>query len=395
MPPSITAVGLSKRYRSPASPDGWLDALKDVSFEIEAGEAVGLFGRNGAGKSTLLRVLSRVTRPTAGYADVYGRVGALLEVGTGFHPDLTGRENTHLSGAMLGLSKREVQDRFDRIVDFAEIAPFIDMPVKRYSSGMFARLGFAVAAHLRPEILIVDEVLAVGDLPFQARCLSLMHSLTAEGTTVLFVSHNLLAVADLCSRGLVMAGGRLNFDGTVQDAITAYRQSVATPAGLDPAAKAGTHGTVTINGLPSTGEIRLQPNDRVRVDLEIDRPADQPDLGVILNLVLEASDGRPLVHLRSDMAGEDLQLRSGRNVFGVVITELPLAAGAYGAWLRLVGLDPREPLIWDSDRMHIAVEGDTSIDAVVQPDYRFEQGANVVAVASANGARRSRDVPVP
>src|SRR5688572_22372760 len=152
--PAIVAVGLSKRYEAPEAAGGWIDAIKDVSFEIGTGEAIGLIGRNGAGKSTLLRVLSRVTRPTAGHADVYGRVGALLEVGTGFHPELTGRENTFLSGAMLGLSRREVRERFEEIVAFAEIARFIDTPVKRYSTGMYARLGFAVAAHLRPSTLI-------------------------------------------------------------------------------------------------------------------------------------------------------------------------------------------------------------------------------------------------
>src|SRR5262245_35512040 len=178
MTASVVSAGLSKRYRVPSTEAGYVDAVNDVSFEINQGEAVGLIGRNGAGKSTLLRILSRVTRPTAGYVDVYGTVGALLEVGTGFHPELTGRETTYLSGAILGLSKRDVQARFEEIVAFAEVGPFIDEPVKHYSSGMYARLGFAVAAHLRPSILIVDEVLAVGDLPFQAKCLALMHSLS-------------------------------------------------------------------------------------------------------------------------------------------------------------------------------------------------------------------------
>jgi lipopolysaccharide transport system ATP-binding protein len=377
--PSIVAVGVSKRYNTPEAAGGWIDAIRDVTFEVGAGEAVGLIGRNGAGKSTLLRVLSRVTRPTSGHADVYGRVGALLEVGTGFHPDLTGRENAYLSGAMLGLSQREVRDRFDRIVDFAEIAPFIDMPVKRYSSGMFARLGFAVAAHLRPEILIVDEVLAVGDLPFQAKCLSLMHSLTAEGTTVLFVSHNLLAIADLCTRGLVMAGGQLAFDGDAQDAITAYRQSLDTPAEDDLGTHPRAGAMVTVNGHTGSSGIQLQPHGVLRVELAIDRPADLPELKVILNLVVEAADGRRLVHLRSDLAEEDLRLRTGRNVLRVVIPELQLAAGAYWLWLRLVALDPREPTMWDSARLPIAIEGDASTDAVIQPDHRFEQEPAAVA----------------
>src|SRR5581483_8501340 len=184
-------------------------ALKDVSFEVKVGEALGIIGRNGAGKSTLLKILSRITRPTTGYADVYGRVGSLLEVGTGFHPELTGRENIYLNGAILGMTRRDIQRRFDEIVAFAEVENFLDTPVKRYSSGMYMRLAFAVAAHLEPEILVVDEVLAVGDAEFQKKCLGKMGDVAKEGRTVLFVSHNMNAVEHLCQRVLLFQSGRL------------------------------------------------------------------------------------------------------------------------------------------------------------------------------------------
>ena len=176
-------------------------ALKDVSFEVRRGEVVGIIGRNGAGKSTLLKILSRITEPTTGRAEIHGRVGSLLEVGTGFHPELTGRENIYLNGAILGMRRFEIERRFDEIVAFSEIERFLDTPVKRYSSGMYVRLAFAVAAHLEPEILLVDEVLAVGDAAFQKKCLGKMGNVAETGRTVLFVSHNMAAVSNLCKRG--------------------------------------------------------------------------------------------------------------------------------------------------------------------------------------------------
>lgn len=197
-------------------------ALRDVSFEVEQGEVVGLIGRNGAGKSTLLKILSRITEPTSGYADIRGRVSSLLEVGTGFHPELTGRENVYLNGTILGMSKMEVDRKFDEIVDFAEIDKFIDTPVKRYSSGMSVRLAFAVAAHLEPEILLVDEVLAVGDLGFQRKSLGKMDDVARSGRTVLFVSHNMAMIQSLCTRGIVLENGYLLRDASIEDAINAY-----------------------------------------------------------------------------------------------------------------------------------------------------------------------------
>ena len=203
-----------------ASDDLW--ALKDVSFEVKRGEVVGIIGRNGAGKSTLLKILSRITEPTSGRAEIHGRVGSLLEVGTGFHPELTGRENIFLNGAILGMHRVEIQRRFDEIVAFAEIERFLDTPVKRYSSGMYVRLAFAVAAHLEPEILLVDEVLAVGDAAFQKKCLGKMGDVAKQGRTVLFVSHNMAAVQSLCKIAVLLRGGLIAARGATEEVVHAY-----------------------------------------------------------------------------------------------------------------------------------------------------------------------------
>ncbi|MBA2706715.1 MAG: ABC transporter ATP-binding protein [Gemmatimonadaceae bacterium] len=199
-------------------------ALEDVSFEVGEGEVVGIIGRNGAGKSTLLKILSRITQPTRGRAEIYGRIGALLEVGTGFHPELTGRENIFLSGAILGMRRSEIARQFEAIVAFAEVDQFIDTPIKRYSSGMYMRLAFAVAAHLEPEILLVDEVLAVGDAAFQKKCLGKMEDVAGQGRTVFFVSHNTQAVRQLCTRGILLEHGRVAADGSVDSTLAVYNQ---------------------------------------------------------------------------------------------------------------------------------------------------------------------------
>lgn len=197
-------------------------ALRDISFDIKHGEVVGLIGRNGAGKSTLLKIISRITEPTTGRAELYGRVGTLLEVGTGFHPELSGRENIYLNGSILGMRKKEIEEKFDQIVEFSGIERFLDTPVKRYSSGMFVRLAFAVAAHLEPEILIVDEVLAVGDAKFQKSCLGKMKDVAKSGRTVVFVSHNMQAIRALCDRCVLLSEGQVVMDGKPEDVISKY-----------------------------------------------------------------------------------------------------------------------------------------------------------------------------
>ncbi len=209
----IAGLATARRRKAErAERDFW--ALKDVSFEIKAGETVGIIGRNGAGKSTMLKILARITPPTSGRGETVGRVGSLLEVGTGFHPELTGRENIQLSAAIMGMRRSEVLTRFDDIVEFAGLAKFLDTPVKRYSSGMYMRLAFSVAAHLEPEILLVDEVLAVGDAAFQKKCLGKMEDLSGTGRTVLFVSHSMPSVLRLCPRVILLDGGHLTADGT-------------------------------------------------------------------------------------------------------------------------------------------------------------------------------------
>src|SRR5687767_14048181 len=204
------------------SVENTLWALDNVSFEIKHGEAIGIIGRNGAGKSTLLKILSRITKPTKGRVKMNGRVGSLLEVGTGFHPELTGRENIYLNGSILGMRKREIDRKFDEIVDFAEIEQFLDTPVKRYSSGMYVRLAFAVAANLEPEVLIVDEVLAVGDAEFQRKCLGKMEDVVEQGRTVCFVSHNMAAIRFLCSTASLLDGGRIIAEGYVETCVAVY-----------------------------------------------------------------------------------------------------------------------------------------------------------------------------
>jgi lipopolysaccharide transport system ATP-binding protein len=252
-------------FRAPRE-DELIWALRDVSFELERGQVLGIVGRNGAGKSTLLKILSRITDPTEGYAEVRGTLSSLLEVGTGFHPELTGRDNVYLNGAILGMRRAEVTKKFASIVEFAGVEAFVDTPVKRYSSGMYMRLAFAVAAHLEPDILLVDEVLAVGDLEFQRRCLGKMREVTGEGRTVVFVSHNMAAIRSLCPRAILLDRGRLRADGPVEDVISAY---------LTTDVKADRSGAV---------------------------PADVPRLGVgdvrVRHVELYGPDEEPLAHAR-------------------------------------------------------------------------------------------------
>jgi lipopolysaccharide transport system ATP-binding protein len=208
-------------------------AIKDISLEVNQGDVIGVIGRNGAGKSTLLKILSRITEPTKGRIRIRGRVASLLEVGTGFHPELTGRENIYLNGSILGMSRAEISAKFDEIVAFAAVEQFLDTPVKRYSSGMYVRLAFAIAAHLEPEILIVDEVLAVGDAEFQKKCLGKMHEVASSGRTILFVSHNMQAVSVLCNRGIFIHAGSLEYNGSTKGAIDKYISSFSTANGQD------------------------------------------------------------------------------------------------------------------------------------------------------------------
>ena len=263
-------------------------ALQDVALEVKQGEVVGIIGRNGAGKSTLLKILSRITEPTSGLAEIHGRVGSLLEVGTGFHPELTGRENIYLNGAVLGMRRFEIDRKFDEIVAFAEIERFLDTPVKRYSSGMYVRLAFAVAAHLEPEILLVDEVLAVGDQAFQKKCLGKMGDVAKEGRTVLFVSHNMVAVQTLCQRAFWLDAGRLNAEGAVSQIVTAYLR-----AGL---AEDGARERVwpDMADAPGNETVRLH---RISVQPEAGKPGDMISMQTPLRIEVDYWNLLPAVHL--------------------------------------------------------------------------------------------------
>jgi lipopolysaccharide transport system ATP-binding protein len=299
-------------------------ALKDVSFEVKRGEVVGIIGQNGAGKSTLLKILSRITEPTEGYAEVHGRVGSLLEVGTGFHPELTGRENIYLNGAILGMKKTEIERKFDEIVAFAEIEKFVDTPVKRYSSGMHMRLAFSVAAHLEPDILLVDEVLAVGDYRFQQKCLRKMSEVSHEGRTILFVSHNMSAVKRLCENTVLLQSGQVRFKGSSGDCIRIYLESDETdnPTEID---------TRSLRRPPGLGkslcflQVRLRStngcNMRVgeSLELELEFRSFEPISDLVLGLGFNTLDGIRVFDCRStDVYPPIKELASGR--YGVRIS---------------------------------------------------------------------------
>jgi lipopolysaccharide transport system ATP-binding protein len=264
-------------------------ALEDVSFELRRGDVLGIIGRNGAGKSTLLKILSRITEPTLGDVEIHGRVGSLLEVGTGFHPELTGRENVFLNGAILGMRRSEIISKFDEIVAFAEVEPFIDTPVKHYSSGMYMRLAFSVAAHLEPEILIVDEVLAVGDAQFQKKCLGKMGEVSREGRTVLFVSHNMAAIQSLCNRVCLLRQGRLDFDGPTAQGVARYVMvNHETYNALS--SRSGASGPLSFTAVASRLE-GAPPNQSLILELELrsSRPHSPAFLAVDLKDELEVT----------------------------------------------------------------------------------------------------------
>ncbi len=336
-------------------------ALKDVSFEVAEGEVVGIIGRNGAGKSTLLKILSRITEPTSGRAVLRGRVGSLLEVGTGFHPELTGRENIYLNGAVLGMRKSEITRRFDEIVAFAEIDRFLDTPVKRYSSGMYVRLAFAVAAHLEPEILVVDEVLAVGDATFQKKCLGKMGDVAKSGRTVLFVSHNMAAVKSLCSRGVLLDHGQVSRDGPIDEAIARYLAGAQALTTVDLAQRLDRQGTgrmkltsleVRTGGVASGALVFGEPGE-ILLDFEA---ADEPGpVQVSLGFFSPIAEGAGYVG--SEVAGEILQGLPRSGTFVCSLPKVPLLPGSYSvnAFLTVGG----EVADWVQDAATLEVqEGD-------------------------------------
>jgi lipopolysaccharide transport system ATP-binding protein len=336
---SITASGLGKRYRIGNADRavefntlaewlmstlrgrgraGTLWALRGVSLAIEAGQVVGIIGPNGAGKSTLLKIISRITEPPEGEAEIVGRVGSLLDVGSGFHPELTGRENVFLNGAMLGMRRAEIRGKFDEIVAFAGTEAFLDTPVKHYSTGMYMRLAFAVAAHLDPEILIVDEVLAVGDAAFQKKCLGKMSDVAKEGRTVLFVSHNLGAVRSLCTRGVVLGDGAVQFDGATGDAIAHYLAGAAARGARDGQVSFGPDG-LPFDGLTmrsvrlmnDAGEVRALFDATQPIGIEIEYDLTAPLAGSRAVLAVVTTEGE-LAFQSTDHNARDATMGPGR-----------------------------------------------------------------------------------
>ncbi len=281
-------------------------ALSDINFDVQHGETIGIIGRNGAGKSTLLKIFSRITEPTTGRIEIFGRIGSLLEVGTGFHPELTGRENIYLNGAILGMKKKEINQRLDEIIAFAEIDQFIDTPVKQYSSGMYVRLAFSVAAHLEPEILIVDEVLAVGDTAFQQKCLGKMGDVAQQGRTILFVSHNMSVIQTLCQRGLLLQNGSLVYDGPIEKAVDAYLRTLEGPVDEDLSVRTDRSGVgnsriVNINISRQDGTIAsaYKAGQPIRFEFEVDHIL--PNMQVAFDIFDHV--GQPITTLNSSLVG--------------------------------------------------------------------------------------------
>jgi lipopolysaccharide transport system ATP-binding protein len=308
-------------------------ALDNISFTVPRGEAIGVMGHNGAGKSTLLKILSRITEPTSGCATLYGRVGSLLEVGTGFHLELSGRENIYLSGAILGMKASEIREKFDEIVGFAEVEQFVDTPVKHYSSGMHLRLAFAVAAHLQPEILLIDEVLAVGDATFQKKCLGKMDDVAASGRTVLFVSHNLGAVKELCRTGIVLSHGRILTQGPVADAISKYTESLQED---NPVNSQCGWQRLEMSSPGSQGDWIVQTRDAITYSSTLILPEEFVQGAVIL--LIHDSTGMLLVHQRTDL---DRKAFTRANTLclnvSASVPPLWLAPGLYTVHLKFLG----------------------------------------------------------
>ncbi len=350
-------AGNRRRRRQEAS--FW--ALKGVSFEIRSGEVVGIIGRNGAGKSTLLKILSRITEPTEGYADIDGRVGSLLEVGTGFHPELTGRENVFLNGAILGMPRAEIERKFDEIVAFAEVSQFVDTPVKHYSSGMYLRLAFAVAAHLEPNVLLVDEVLAVGDAAFQRKCLGQMEHVARNGRTVLLVSHNMAAISALCTRTLLLNRGEVSYFGETDQAVRRYI--------ADAASNATTHLTER-SDRQGSGRARIE---RIEVIDDRDRPTDVVPAGgeAAFAMSYASADGQavtnalfeikvtdqfdqPLFTMSTFLTGDSFPTLPDRGTVHCHVPSLLLVPGVYSLKVICYVNNELADLVSDAKRLTVA-----------------------------------------
>jgi len=395
---------LVSTLREPSS-DEIIWALKDVSLEVQQGNVVGIVGRNGAGKSTLLKILSRITEPTDGRALVNGRVGSLLEVGTGFHPELTGRENIYLNGAILGMRKAEIDKKFDEIVEFAEVGKFIDTPVKRYSSGMYVRLAFAVAAHLEPEILLVDEVLSVGDISFQQKCLNRIKSLTSSGMTILLVSHNMAAIQSACTHAFFLENGNIAVEGKPLDAIEAYRHALQRNNGtpyknFNPEQETNliSDTGIAILGFEMTGEDHLSKRNfkfgesiRIRIDLEAHQRIERP----MINFGIRRGDGVVVMNFNNWYDNFEIDYIEGKCTLEGWLPPLRLVPDFYEAHVlvwhwggnHVTGdMTHSQPLAWSKfGDFKIEGPGLNSNDGVVQmPALRWHLQRKDFAIESNN-----------
>jgi lipopolysaccharide transport system ATP-binding protein len=374
-------------------------ALKDVSFEVKKGEVVGVIGHNGAGKSTLLKILSQITEPTEGTADIYGRVGSLLEVGTGFHMELTGRENVFLSGAIMGMKKADIALRFDEIVAFAAVEKFVDTAVKHYSSGMLLRLAFAVAAHLEPDILLVDEVLAVGDMEFQKKCLNKMENVATEGRTVLFVSHNMGSIKELCQTALVLKNGAVDFHGAVVDGIQHYSRNVLNVA-LDVNSNEKNHrGWTRIAVNRGAEQTCVFNNEAFEITADLLLPNEVGHAA--LHCQLEDAEGAQVVH--NYVRLKDLgfsNLAAGAHRVKAQMPPLYLKPGVYTLYLKLVGESTDARLAkYVSERLIVDVTDKTNlfagkIRATILPPVKWEI-AETGRVKASENSRLGRNLTTP
>jgi lipopolysaccharide transport system ATP-binding protein len=361
-------------------------ALRDLTFDIQQGERVGIIGRNGAGKSTLLKVLSRIIKPTTGRVELRGRIASLLEVGTGFHPELSGRENIYLNGSILGMTRAEIRSKFDEIVAFSEVEKFLDTPVKRYSSGMYIRLAFAVAAHLEPEILIVDEVLAVGDAEFQRKCLGKMKDVAGEGRTVILVSHNMAAVQHLCERAIYLRNGKLIESGPTEQVIGTYMRAAQGPAAASLADREDRNGngkvrftSFALRDVNGNELNALTCGQEGRIELQMKNESRATVNGLVISIGIDDHLGNRIAFLSNEVTGQIASV-SGEHVHvSLIVPRLPLKQGTYG--LTLFASTNGEVADWIQDAVMMNVDaGDFFGSGKLPPDgqgnicvdHRFE-----------------------
>ncbi len=370
---STLSDSLSSVFRSKGTKEEFW-ALQSLNFEIQQGERVGIIGRNGAGKSTLLKVLSRIVKPTTGRVELRGRIASLLEVGTGFHPELSGRENIFLNGSILGMTKAEIKSKFDEIVAFSEVEKFLDTPVKRYSSGMYVRLAFAVAAHLEPEILIVDEVLAVGDAEFQRKCLGKMKDVAGTGRTVILVSHNMAAVQHLCERAIYLQNGKLVESGPAEQVIGTYMRAAQGPAAANLAVREDRNGngkvrftSLALRDANGNEVSALTCGQEGRIELQLSNPGKSTVNGLMISVGIDDNLGNRIALLSSEVTGQITNVSGAEVSVNVIIPRLPMKQGTYG--LTLFASSNGEVADWIQDAVMMNVDaGDFYNTGKMPPD---------------------------